>query len=216
VHLQVSDRWRRAGSSLRLGILGGTFNPPHLAHLVCAQEAHRELALDRVLLIPASIPPHKPVEQEPGAEHRLQMCRLAVGDDERFQVSDVELRREGPSYTVDTLAVLSSQAPTDELVLILGGDIAAGLPEWNSPERVLELATVAIARRRGTTRGAIEQALGRLRGGDRAQFFAMPRIGISSTMLRRRIAAGQPIRYFVPDQVEAYIQRHGLYSPDAA
>jgi nicotinate-nucleotide adenylyltransferase len=210
VHLQVPDRRRRAGP-LRLGILGGTFNPPHLAHLVCAQEAHRELGLDRVLLIPAAIPPHKPVEQEPGAEHRLQMCRLAIGDDERFAVSDMELRREGPSFTVDTLAVLTTQAPNDELVLILGGDIAAGLPEWHAPERVLELATVAIAKRRGTPRGKVEQALATLPGSERARFFEMPTIGISSTMVRRRVGAGIPIRYFVPDQVLDYIEREGLY-----
>jgi nicotinate-nucleotide adenylyltransferase len=201
---------------VRLGILGGTFNPPHLAHLVCAEEAHRELGLDRVMWVPARIPPHKTVEQDPGPGHRLELCRLATAGNDRFAVSDMELQRDGPSFTVDTLQVLKTQAPQDELVLILGGDIAAGLPEWNRPEQVLELATVAIARRRGTTRGAVEQALGRLRGGDRAQFFAMPRIGISSTMLRRRVAAGQSIRYFVPDQVEAYIQRHGLYSPPAS
>jgi nicotinate-nucleotide adenylyltransferase len=211
VHVQVPDRRRWAGSPLRVGILGGTFNPPHLAHLVCAQEAHRELALDRVLLIPAAIPPHKSVEQEPGAEHRLQMCRLAAGDDDRFAVSDVELRRDGPSYTVDTLAGLRSRAPNDELVLILGGDIAAGLPEWHHPERVLELATVAIAQRRGTAREEIERALAALRGSERAGFFEMPRIEISSTMVRRRVGAGLPIRYFVPDQVLDYIEREGLY-----
>ena len=199
---------------MRLGILGGTFNPPHLAHLVCAQEAYRELDLDRVLLIPASIPPHKPVLQEPGPEHRLQMCRLAVGDDERFEVSDIELQRAGPSYTVDTLVMLSSRAPNDELVLILGGDIAAGLPEWHRAEQVLELATVAIARRRGTPRGKVERALHTLRGGDRARFFQMPRIGISSTMVRRRVGAGLPIRYFVPDKVLEYIEREGLYRTD--
>jgi nicotinate-nucleotide adenylyltransferase len=214
VHLQVSDRRRWAGPRLRLGILGGTFNPPHLAHLVCAQEAHRELALDRVLLIPAAIPPHKPVAQEPGAEHRLQMCRLAVGGDDRFQVSDAELRREGPSYTVDTLAGLSSQAPNDELVQILGGDIAAGLAEWHQPERVLELATIAIAQRRGTPRGKVEQALATLHGSERARLFEMPRIEISSTMVRRRVGTGLPIRYFVPDQVRDYIERQGLYRSD--
>lgn len=197
---------------MRLGILGGTFNPPHLAHLVCAQEAHRELALDRVLLIPARIPPHKSVEHEPGPEHRLELCRLAVAGDERFAVSDMELQREGPSFTVDTLRALTEHAPHDDLVLILGGDIAAGLNEWRQPEQVLELATVAIAKRRGTTRGAVERTLGELRGGDRARFFAMPRIGISSTMLRRRVRAGQTICYFVPDQVEGYIRQHGLYS----
>ena len=196
---------------MRTGILGGTFNPPHIAHLVCAQEAHRELALDRVLLVPAAIPPHKPVDHEPGPAHRLAMCRLAAGDDERFEVSELELDRGGPSFTVDTLTQLSRQAPTDELVLILGGDIAAGLADWHRPERVLELATVAIAKRRGTARGTVERALEGLPGGERARFFQMPRIGVSSTMLRRRVRAGLPIRYFVPDPVREYIGLHGLY-----
>jgi nicotinate-nucleotide adenylyltransferase len=196
---------------VRIGILGGTFNPPHLGHLVCAQEAYRELELDRVMLIPARIPPHKPVEHEPGPEHRLRLCQLATEDDDRFTVSELELERDGPSYTVDTLVQLSSQAPNNELFLIVGGDIAAGLTKWHRPERVLELATLAIAKRRGTTRDSVEQSLAGLRGGDRARFFRMPRIGVSSTMIRRRVAAGQPIRYLVPDRVVEYIERHQLY-----
>jgi nicotinate-nucleotide adenylyltransferase len=196
---------------MRIGILGGTFNPPHLGHLVAAQEAHRELGLDQVVLIPAAIPPHKPVEDEPGAPHRLELCRQAVGDDARFTVSDLELRRDGPSFTVDTLDILRSQSPSDDLFLILGADIAAGLPRWHEPERVLELATVAIARRRGTAETAVQGALAQLQGGDRARFFQMPRIGISSTMVRDRVRAGQPIRYFVPDGVMHYIARHRLY-----
>ncbi|HEY1568940.1 MAG TPA: nicotinate-nucleotide adenylyltransferase [Solirubrobacteraceae bacterium] len=198
---------------MRIGILGGTFNPPHLGHLVAAQEAYRELALDRVVLIPAGIPPHKPVDDEPGPEHRLELCRLAVGGDERFAVSDLELRRGGPSFTVDTLKLLRTQSPSDDLFLILGGDIAAGLPKWHEPERVLELATVAIAKRRGTAKAAVQDALAQLKGGERARFFEMPRIGISSTMVRRRVRAGQPIRYFVPDGVMHYIETHGLYGP---
>ncbi len=202
---------------MRLGILGGTFNPPHIGHLICGQEAHRALDLDRVLLVPARIPPHKPVEREPGAEHRLALCRLAVGDDERFTVDDLELHREGPSYTVDTLAQLHDQAPHDELVLILGGDIAAGLPSWREPERVLQLATLAVAKRRGTPRGTVQRALDGLAGGERADFFAMPRIGVSSTMLRRRVRSGQPIRYLVAEPVREYIAAHGLYrEPDTA
>lgn len=198
---------------MRIGILGGTFNPPHLGHLVAAQEAYRELDLDRVVLIPAGIPPHKPVDDEPGPEHRLELCRLAVGDDERFSVSDLELRREGPSFTVDTLKTLRTQSPSDDLFLILGGDIAAGLPRWHEPERVLELATVAIAKRRGTAKAAVQDALAQLKGGEGARFFQMPRIGISSTMVRRRVRAGQPIRYFVPDGVMHYIETHRLYGP---
>jgi nicotinate-nucleotide adenylyltransferase len=196
---------------VRLGILGGTFNPPHLGHLVSAQEAYLHLALDRVMLIPARIPPHKPVEDEPGVEHRLELCRLAIRGDERFLVSDVEVARPGPSYTVDTLEELTSIAPDSELFLILGGDIAAGLPDWHQPERVLSLSTLAIAERPGTTRAQIEGALGRLEGGDRAEFFPMPTIGLSSTEIRRRVRKGQPIRYIVPDAVAAYIRDHQLY-----
>jgi nicotinate-nucleotide adenylyltransferase len=195
-----------------MGILGGTFNPPHLGHLVCAQEAYREFELDRVMLIPARIPPHKPVEHEPGAEHRLELCRLAVAGDERFAVSELEVGREGPSYTVDTLQELTAQAPQTEFVLIVGGDIAAGLPQWREPERVLELATLAIAKRRGTARSSVDAALHSISGGARARFFSMPRIGVSSTMVRRRVRAGQPIRYLVPGAVSDYIAEHRLYA----
>ena len=196
---------------MRLGIFGGTFNPPHIGHLICAQQAFVELELDQLLLLPARIPPHKPVEHEPGAEHRLELCRRAVAGDERFSVSDVELHRDGPSYTVDTLTELHARAPHDELTLILGGDIAAGLADWHRPERVLELARVAIATRRGTARGTVEQTLAGLPGGERAQFFSMPSIGISSTLIRRRVGAGIPIRYLVTDPVREYIEARGLY-----
>ncbi len=196
---------------MRLGILGGTFNPPHLGHLVCAQEAYIQLGLERVMLIPARTPSHKPVEEEPGAEHRLELCRLAVRDDPRFEVSDIEMKREGPSYTVDTLSELHSNAPENKLYLIVGGDVAAGLPEWHEPERVLSLATLAVAKRRGTPRESVDAALSHLEGGDRTEFFPMPRIGISSTFVRRRVGGGEPIRYIVPDPVADYIHEHRLY-----
>jgi nicotinate-nucleotide adenylyltransferase len=199
---------------VRIGILGGTFNPPHIGHLVCAQEAHRELELDRVLFIPARIPPHKPVEHEPGPEHRLALCRLAAGEDERFAVSDLELSRDGPSYTVDTLEELSSHEYQPELFLIVGGDIAVGLPRWREPERVLKLATLAIAKRQGTARETVADTLSTLKGGERSRFFAMPRIGVSSTMIRRRVRGGQPIRYLVPDAVAEYIEHHNLYAEE--
>jgi nicotinate-nucleotide adenylyltransferase len=191
--------------------MGGTFNPPHLGHLVCAQEAYLQLDLDRVMLVPARIPPHKPVDDEPGAEHRLELSRRAVAGDERLTVSELEIVRQGPSYTVDTLEELHSKAPESELFLILGGDVAAGLPSWHEPERVLSLATVAVAQRRGTARSAVDAALHSVRGGERAQFFPMPRIGISSTLVRRRARAGISIKYIVPDAVASYIEEHGLY-----
>jgi nicotinate-nucleotide adenylyltransferase len=196
---------------VRLGIFGGTFNPPHLGHLVCAQEAYLQLGLECVMLMPARIPPHKAVDDEPGAEHRLELCRRAVDGDERFTVSDLEMRRDGPSYTVDTLEELHSQDPDTEMFLIVGGDVAAGLPRWHEPERVLSLATPAIAKRRGTPRPAIEEALGTLRGGERACFFRMPSISFSSTMVRDRVRSGQSIRYIVPDGVASYINENGLY-----
>jgi nicotinate-nucleotide adenylyltransferase len=167
--------------------------------------------LERVILIPARQPPHKPVEDEPGAEHRLELCRLAVAGDPRLEVSEIELNREGPSYTVDTLSLLHSSGPDSDLYLILGGDIAAGLPDWHEPERVLSLATVAVAKRRGTPRELVEQSLARLGGVERTKFFHMPRIGVSSTLIRERVRAGQPIRYLVPDPVAGYIAEKGLY-----
>ncbi len=196
---------------MRVGILGGTFNPPHLGHLVCAQEAHVQLELDRVLFVPARIPPHKAVEEEPGAEHRLELCRVAVSDDPRFELCDLEMRRSGPSYTVDTLSELHSNEPDNDLYLIVGGDVAAGLPQWHEPERVLSLATVAVAKRRGTPRESVEAALADLKGGERTRFFRMPRIGVSSTLVRERVRTAEPIRYLVPDAVAGYIQEHGLY-----
>ncbi|MGI8412693.1 MAG: nicotinate (nicotinamide) nucleotide adenylyltransferase [Solirubrobacteraceae bacterium] len=196
---------------MRVGILGGSFNPPHLGHLVCAQEAYIQLGLDLLMLIPTRIPPHKPIEDEPGVEHRLELCRRAIEGDDRFTVSELEARRPGPSYTVDTVAQLHRDTPLNELLLIVGGDAAAGLPRWHEPERLLSLATPAVAKRRGTTRARVECALHELRGGERAEFFPMPRIGVSSTMVRRRVRAGRSIRYIVPDAVAGYIEEHRLY-----
>lgn len=197
---------------MRLGILGGTFNPPHLGHLVCAQEAYLHLALARVILIPARIPPHKPVEEEPGIEHRLEMCRLAIaGHEDQFAVSDIEARREGTSYTVDTLEELHVREPESELFLIVGADVATGFPTWREPERVLALATLAVAHRPGTSREAAEQALAAVPGGEEAEFFPMPDIGISSTMLRTRARHSQPTTYLVPDTVRRYIDQRELY-----
>ena len=197
---------------MRIGILGGTFNPPHLGHLVSAQEAYLQLRLDRVALIPARIPPHKPVEDEPGIEHRLEMCRLAIaGDERRFEVSDLEARREGTSYTVDTLEELHANQPESELFLIVGGDVALGFGSWQDPERVLALATLAVAQRPGTPRSEVEHTLSEVAGGEKARFFSMPEIGISSTMLRERARDGEPTRYLVPDGVRSYIDRYRLY-----
>jgi len=195
----------------RIGILGGTFNPPHIGHLVCAQEAHAQLGLDVVVLMPVHAPPHKPAREDPGPEHRVELCRLATATDERLSVSRLEVDRPGPSFTVDTLRALHDTAPGDELVLIVGGDMAASLPTWREPEEVLARASVAATAREGLEREQIVAALAGLEGGDRLTFFDMPRIDVSSTMIRARVASGKPVRYLVPDAVAQYVERHGLY-----
>jgi nicotinate-nucleotide adenylyltransferase len=197
----------------RVGILGGTFNPPHVAHLVCASEAAAQLRLDRVLLTPVNVPPHKQTRKDPGAGERLELCRRAAAGDERLDVCELEVARGGPSYTVDTLRELRELLPDDELVFILGGDIALGLPSWREPEAVLELATLAVVERADAVRGDIEQCL-REAFGDAAkpvEFFDMPRIDVSSSEIRTRVAEGRPIRYLVPDAVLERIERSGLY-----
>ena len=139
------------------------------------------------------------------------MCRAAVRDDDRFEVSDLEVSRSGTSYTLDTLEELNTSATDSDLFLILGGDVAAGLPQWHRPERILELATLAVADRKGTPDAAIAQALAGVPGGERARHFEMPTIDLSSTVIRRRAAAGESIRYLVPDPVADYIRSHSLY-----
>jgi nicotinate-nucleotide adenylyltransferase len=195
----------------RIGILGGSFNPPHVAHLVCAQEAAARLELARVLLMPVSAPPHKRLDDDPGPDVRLALCRLAAGDDDRLEASDLEVARGGASYTVDTLAQLHELRPGDELTWIAGGDIAASLPTWREPERVLSLARLAVAEREGGARAEIERAVGELGGREALTFLDMPRLDVSSSLIRRRVATGLPIRYLVPDAVAAYIGEHGLY-----
>jgi nicotinate-nucleotide adenylyltransferase len=196
----------------RVGILGGAFNPPHLGHLVCAQEARTQLELDRVVLVPVGQAPHRVLEEDPGPEARFALTALAVEGDPDLTVSRVELERPGPSYTADTLAALRQAAPEEELTLILGGDQAAALPAWHEPERVLALAEVAAVERVDWAREAIMRSLAGLAGAERLRFVDMPRIEISSSDLRRRAAAGLPLRYLVPDRVAGLIAKRGLYS----
>jgi nicotinate-nucleotide adenylyltransferase len=198
---------------LRIGILGGTFNPPHIGHLICAQEAFEQLGLDRVVLMPANQPPHKQVAADPGAQARHELCRLAIDGDERFAVSRLELDRAGRSYTVDTLRALHDQHPQQDLTFIVGGDMARSLPTWREPEAVLELATLAVAERAGSEREEIRGELRALRGAsaERVRFFDMPRVDVSSSLVRERVATGRPIRYLVPDAVADAIDRNGWY-----
>jgi nicotinate-nucleotide adenylyltransferase len=198
---------------MRIGILGGTFNPPHTGHLAIAQEAHTQLELDRVVFMPVFLPPHKTPDDDPGPEARYELTRLAVAKDERFAVSRMELDRGGPSYTVDTLEEIHAGSPGDDLTFIVGGDVAQGLPTWRSPERVLELATLAVAEREGIRRQDIAEQVATVAGADRLVFFDVPRMDISSSSVRRRVREDRPIRYLVPDDVARLIGARGYYRP---
>jgi nicotinate-nucleotide adenylyltransferase len=178
---------------------------------VLAQEAAFQLGLDRVLLVPSGEAPHKRIEPEPGPRLRLEMTRLAAAEDKLLEASEVEVDREGPSYSFRTLELLRDRRPDDEFTFLMGADVAAGFEQWREPARVVELARLAIAGRPGTALEAVRAALERLGAGERAAFIRMPEIGVSSTEIRSRIAQGRPVRYLVPDSVAALIAERGLY-----
>ncbi len=180
--------------------------------MVCAQEALVQLELERVLFVPVGVAPHRELEYDPGVEVRFEMVELAVADDDRFEASRIELEREGPSYTSDTLEQLASDSPKDELFLILGGDQASALATWHEPEKVLERATVTVFERVSWGRNAIQIKIGRLPGAERVRYLDMPLIQVSSSSVRRRVREGAPIRYLVPEKVASYIETKELYT----
>ena len=165
------------------------------------------LGLGRILLVPMGVAPHRVIEDDPGADVRVELCERAVAGDSRLEVSRIEVEREGPSFTVDTLAEMHSSSQRD-LVLLLGGDQAAALPSWKEPEKVLSLARVAVAEREGFARGEVERAVVAV---GEVEFFGMPLIGVSSSMVRERVRAGEPVRYLVPPGVDEAIEERGLY-----
>ncbi|MFL5891228.1 MAG: nicotinate-nucleotide adenylyltransferase [Solirubrobacterales bacterium] len=191
--------------------MGGAFNPPHIGHLVLAQEAAFQLGLDEVVLVPVGESPYKRIHPEPGREVRLEMVRLAAETDPAVEASDLETSREGPSFSFRTLELMSDERPGDEFVFLMGADVAAGLESWRNPERVLELARVGIAARPGTALEEAEAAIERLGGEERAEVVRMPEIGVSSTGIRRRVATGAPVRHLVPDGIGELIAERGLY-----
>ncbi|HEX5308852.1 MAG TPA: nicotinate-nucleotide adenylyltransferase [Solirubrobacteraceae bacterium] len=194
-----------------MGILGGMFNPPHAGHIELARTALRELGLDRVLLTPASVPPHKPVIWDPGGEQRAQMCRIASREDPGIEVSTVELERPGPSYTVDTLKSIQIDQPDAQLTLILGADMAVTLGSWREPQEIVSLARLAVADREGVSRRQVLEELEPLGGAGRIDFLSMRAHEVSSSQVRRRLTCGQPIDALVGADVAAYIDEQGLY-----
>jgi nicotinate-nucleotide adenylyltransferase len=204
---------RRLGS---IGILGGMFNPPHLGHLALACAAASELGLDVVMLTPVLIPPHKPAKWDPGANHRLRMCQLAVQGEEHLDVCTLELERSGPSYTVDTLRTIHASHPDAELTLILGADMARTLGSWREPRGILKLVHLAVAEREDTSRSDVLEALTPLGGDARACFVDMPRLDVSSSLVRKRLTAGEPIEGLVGVEVADYIAENHLYGRQPA
>jgi nicotinate-nucleotide adenylyltransferase len=195
-----------------VGVLGGTFDPVHVGHLLIAEEAVARLSLDRVVFVLASQPPHKPDEPIAPASHRLAMLELAVMPNPSFDVSRAELERPGPSYTVDTLIGLRDRLGTDaRLTLIMGMDSLAEFATWRQPERILQLASLAVVPRPDLVpdMSAVEAHVQRI--GDRLVVLDMAACGLSSTRIRERVARGLPIRYQVPRAVEAYIRDNRLY-----
>jgi nicotinate-nucleotide adenylyltransferase len=186
---------------VRLGVYGGAFDPPHLGHLVAASDACDALGLDRLLWVPSAVHPLKAVGT--AALVRLEMVAAAVRDDPRFEADGLELRRTGPSYTVDTLRELRAREPDAELVFLTGADNLAELPRWREPDEIARLATLAVVSRAGETLPPD--------GPYPAVAVTVTRVDLSSTQIRRRVAAGQSIRYLVPEAVRAVIQREGLY-----
>ena len=198
---------------MRLGLLGGTFDPVHRGHLTLARAGRDELGLDEVLFLPAGQPWRKAGQMIASNEHRLAMLRRALEGEAAFQVSRLELERPGPSYTADTLEALRDDRPEDELFFLLGEDALMDLPNWERPRRILELTRLAVARRADSSPEALEEAERRLPGlGERVVWLKMPAVAVSATEIRERVREGQPIGGLVPATVEEYIRKQGLYS----
>jgi nicotinate-nucleotide adenylyltransferase len=200
----------------KIGIIGGSFDPVHIGHLIIAQDAAERLELAQVLFVPASIPPHKQHLQQADIEHRINMLSLAVETDIRFSVSDIEMQRGGVSYTYDTVRELKALHPDSELVLIVGSDTLLDLHNWYQPQELLSLCSVATLLRPGEH--SLEAIAAKIRLPEEQKKRALDnlitahQVDISSTEIRMRVAEGLGIRYLVPPEVEMYIYEHSLYT----
>ncbi|MGB2693661.1 MAG: nicotinate-nucleotide adenylyltransferase [Dehalococcoidia bacterium] len=198
---------------MKVGVYGGTFDPPHVGHLLLAEQAREQLRLERVLWVPAGDPWRKSGRTVSSAADRVAMVRAAIEGNDAFAVCELEAEREGPTYSVETLDELHRQRAKDELFFLLGLDALLDLPNWHEPARLIELASLAVAPR-GEAQPSVEE-LGRLLPGlaARVAWVKMPRIDVSGTELRRRAAEGRSLRYAVPDAVARYIRQQRLYRP---
>jgi len=208
----------KIGRIMRLGLFGGTFDPVHMGHLILAESCREQCGLEEVWFLPTSTPPHKQSRSLTSAEARVDMLQLVAGTNPTFSVCCYETDRGGVNYTADTLAHFRQQDPDGELFFMLGADMLNDLPRWYQPERILELATPMVVDRAGTEPPDIA-ALEPIASAERMQQIRanrveMPRIGISSSDIRSRVAQGKGIRYLVPRAVEKYIETHGLYAAE--
>ncbi|APV45512.1 nicotinate-nucleotide adenylyltransferase [Dehalogenimonas formicexedens] len=197
---------------MRLGLLGGTFDPPHVGHLQIAEEARRKLCLDRIVFIPAGLPWVKASMKVSPAQQRLEMIRLATAGKSYYSVSDLEVRRPGPSYTWQTLQELKAQYPGDELYFILGWDNLTSLPSWHHPDRIIQAACLVAAPRVGSTRPDLHELDARVPGiAARTVILTEPEIDVSATAIRQLVRLGQPVSHLVPPPVAGYISANGMY-----
>ncbi len=187
---------------MNLGILGGSFNPVHLGHLILAQEAKAALGLEKVLFIPCALPPHKSQEDLLDAAHRLKMVALAIEGDPSFEACDIEIRRGGVSYSVETLRALHQQMPSASFYFLIGSDALAGLSAWREIETLFRLCHFAVAERPKFPLGPLPPGLLR---------FPMPEVAIASQEIRQRLRENRSVRYLVPEAVRDYLERNHLY-----
>ena len=197
---------------MRRGLLGGTFDPPHVGHLQIAEEARRKLGLDEIVFIPAGHPWVKASMKVSPARHRLEMVKLATAGNPGFSVNDLEVRRPGPSYTWQTLQELKVHYPNDELYFIVGWDNLTALPSWHHPDRIVKAACLVAVPRVGTPRPDLRQLDIQVPGlSARTTILTEPEIDVSATAIRERVRLGEPIGHLVPEPVTEYIRRNGLY-----
>ncbi len=195
---------------MRVGIFGGTFNPPHIGHLLIAEWMLGEFELNRVLWIPAAQSPFKANRETVDPAHRMEMVRCAVQGNPSFDVSDCEIRRGGTSYTIDTVRHLSESRPSDEFFLLMGSDSLQGFPRWKDARAIAELVDLLVFKRPGDPDPPIPEY-----AADKVRFAEAPLIEISSTRIRERCRARQSVRYLVADAVRVYIEARGLYNGGA-
>lgn len=197
----------------KTGIMGGTFNPIHIGHLLLAENAYEQLGLEKILFMPSRVPPHKPMGEVLENQKRIEMVELAIRDIPYFELSLMEMEREGVTYTVDTLSYLSEQQPDTEYYFIAGADSLYQIETWKDPGRILKLCRFSVANRESSLYPDLERQAEKLRRkyNARIELIDIPEVDISSHLIRERLRTGRSVRYLVPEPVEQYLREHRAY-----